>query len=573
MKRLLTTAALGLLAAAGLAAPPPVATLPPSYTLTDPVASTDPNNAYADQWTVGFSGVGLTPRFPAASIHSRQANVYSGWNAGPTAGNPYAKLSAFVTLDQLIARGCGQRVVHGVNAYGYGCGDLFSSGENLWYWGGATASGDEGQGFRTINLTQGTSLARAAVVSVVQPAGAGTTCVEAIAAGASAQAVALASVAGLSPGMWLVFDPAAAGTPGYQDMEAVKLTSVNGAAGTVGGVFLRNHAKGAAVAPAVVLKVSTTAQFGQQRWLVNLTRPSYSAGTASCTAGALAVAGVGTTWAATMAGGSALNSGAISFAADDYSAAPFAAGAGRLRAWYPISAVASPTALSIVHRSASGIGGYTGTATAAGAYEVRGAAPILAFDPPFAPATVVVLAPNSFPWAAGDSVECAISPDADVGGEYMRVAAWMPGGTYRGVRFSINQGARPFGSAFQAQGNAANLGNAFGIAFQAGADTKVGIGLNVVNPQEAFARTTTTGPGNQAHIIWDGDGKGIHSDVKNNRLVWQGDPRGRFYFGQSGGKVVALDPNAPPVVAPANPPTVTTLADVIAAMQAAGLAK
>ncbi len=601
----------------GVAVSQPPRPVPPSHTVKNPTLG-NPLEHYAASWQVDTDASHLQPNnYPNVYAEKMDFGADFGWNYDPQPGvNPMSKPTFVPRPITVSARGSGQRFCEAGTLYANGSGDAFHHAWLVDVAGGVSADGDEGQGFGTTNLRQSRRIAQARVTAVAGGTGS-TSLTAAVKANLKPQTVAVASAAEFKTGQWVLVEPANIVAANYPSMEAVKLTGTDAAANTVTAVFRRNHPAGAVIQSATVLTIDHPNGWGQGRWVVNLTHPGYAAGTALPTANTVKVVGAGTSWAPDMVGGDATNPGMISFAADDYAKPPYRAGDARLRVWYPIIGVQGPTALTIRHRSvAAHTLGYTGNQKAPGAYEIRPGQQVLAFDPTDSRSSnKIVLGPGKFTWNVGDTVECAHSCDFDVSGEYTRLEFFSPGGTYRNGHAVINIGGVMFQNAFlaQAAGPVAS-GTAFDACFRAQAPCNVG--LSVVNPKQAAIQIA----GNQGaanHIVFGAPtSRGIFYNPATQTLTICGAgnfgsqgfsntaPTGQMIFSRSGasadlyyGGTVGFGPgtskratldasgltavrtlkvpnqNGTLVVAPADPPAVRSLNDVIAVLRAAGLAK
>src|SRR5262249_43498856 len=148
---------------------------------------------------------------------------------------------------------------------------------------------------------------------------AGITVTQAITASRTAQTVTVSATTGIAVNDWLVIQQ---GLPNQDNNEEAILVSAIGT-GTITAVFYYNHVSGATLTAAMVLGTGgDTAYCGQDRVLVNLSGASYSTGTVSSISGG-GFTGTGTSWSASMVGGSTLNIGAIALDADDCTVSPW----------------------------------------------------------------------------------------------------------------------------------------------------------------------------------------------------------------------------------------------------------
>lgn len=121
------------------------------------------------------------------------------------------------------------------------------------------------------------------------------------------------------------------------------------------------------VSPATVVTLNNgaTGSFGQDRFLVNHSQPSYTTGSVSAISGA-GMAGTGTSWAYNMAGGSPFAIGCIAMTADRTTVSPFNGVYGTANAaldsWYPLTGVWNTNSLSILSKSVAADASYHGYA-------------------------------------------------------------------------------------------------------------------------------------------------------------------------------------------------------------------
>lgn len=410
-----------------------------SLTLFNPTQGNDANDRRIARLNCTTDSATSNPNFSnqncleiVQTILNGQATNGGGTNAKTTFEG--------IGLSQ-IANGSGQRILLNMTQTAYGMSDSGLMSINTTY-SGAPVNGDECNGcFSTVSYSQQqTTLTQTSISSVPAQTTCNTTTTQAVTASKDAQLVTVASSTNCNIGNYVVIDQeVASGSP---ILEAVKITA--SAAGSISGIFRYNHLSGVTVKPATVLAVADTSKFGQDRVLVNLTASAYTTGTvASITGGGFA--GSGTTWTTGMVGGGATAIGCVALTNDDYTGAPFGAGAAALKSWYQITTVGSTTGLSIFTYSVAGDAAYRGNGVGAGAYTIRPCARVLTIESSAGSFTGnVILENNSFIWTAADSVELAISPYPDVQGYQYQMKAWTPGGTYRSFMTVINSGARTF---------------------------------------------------------------------------------------------------------------------------------
>jgi hypothetical protein len=490
-----------------------------NYTVTDPTTSADPNDQYAGSWTINSSGTNLNPVFSNASGVKLSQFVTNGWNYGRSGAgvSPGAKMTSTLLSTYVVKQGAAQTFNQTDAHFAYGMGDAFVGNRQLYFAGGVNAGGDEGQSTESWYCLQTDSLVRVTVGTVTSPI-TNTTTTQAVTRSKDPQTIAVADTTGLAVGNWILIDADHPAGPNEMNMEAVKVTALTPT--SVTGKFIRNHLNGSVVTGATVIRLADGGNLGQGRYVVNLTQPAYSAGTAAITTGTQ-LSGVGTTWngpKGPLTGGTLLNPGLVSLAADDYSGDPFGAGDKRLRAWYPLASVSDGATAHIMHRSQVGIVGYTGNGTAQGSYEIRPGAQIMAMEPlDTSFKKILVLGPNSFTWSAGDRLECIVSPDADVTPFILRAGYYLPGVTTRPAISLSNVGAQTWdtGISVVSAGNMLPNTPAWGTGvFVRDAAT----GLSVVRPSKAAMMLQ----GDNSHIVWHGVGSsGIYrnGDLTGNETI------------------------------------------------------
>ncbi len=432
-------------------------------------SGTDLNNQRSVIWTFTTGSTTSNPNFSNETGLELVFTAFHGQNDRDAAGK-----KTFFPLNisgQYYAMG--QRFAYAANVDCWGMGDCFLSSDHVTSAAGVSDPGGEGTSFRTMQLTQLTTLTKTTISSIVARTTCSTTITQAITRNIAAQTVTVADNTGCVVGDWLTVER---GQIYVSDgkIEGVKLTAVG--TGTVTAIFRHSHLSGATLTPATVMTLASGSHLGEHRYLVNLTAAAVTAGTVSASVGT-AFTGSGTAWSADMVGGDATLPGCIALTADDYTAAPFSV-PNTLKSWYGIASVTDADTLNIAHRSAVGVLGYSGNGL--GAYTIRPCARILTILTNAANTSLtnqIVLETNSFTWTASDSVEIAMSVDGDVTGELMRVAWWTPGAALRSVYNAWNNGAQRWDSAFRAIGSPTNLGDAFRAGISIEPDVDVGLEL------------------------------------------------------------------------------------------------
>lgn len=417
--------------------------------LVNGLSVTAPNPTFSgnanDRWAVKFEHdtdcSNVQPDFCNVEVLSTQMTCVNG--QATFGGTTQVKESFYNVINNSYAAGSGQKFVTGDSIQSYGMSDT-SIGQQLVQYAGGPINGDEGQGFRLVSrLIQQQQLSVFHISSIPAASTLTTTTTQSITRNLNPQTITVASSTGAMVGDWVVVDqelPTAS-----PNMEAVKITAVG--VGTISGIFRCNHLTGATIKPALRLVLDGAFALGQDRVLVNMSATPYTTGTVSTISGG-GFTGSGTTWTNGMVGGNALNIGAISLAADDYTNTPFGSGANTLRSWYQINTIASNTSLGIFRTSVAGDGSYHGQGPGAGTYTIRPCAKILRLVTSPGTATSLtgeVICENSTStWTVGDTVEQVICPYPDVTGFQYQISNWTNGATLRSFWQIRNMGARTF---------------------------------------------------------------------------------------------------------------------------------
>lgn len=483
-----------------------------TLSITDPTTSTDFNNQYLDSITLTSTGKNNNPNFSNCTGFIFNHECYSGWNWNNSGNNALAKLTFLTDSKVMDAFAQGQHQISSEFMNCYGQGDAIVGVRQLNFYGGIGASGDEGQNVESVQCVQGSTLAQTHINTVTK-ATINTTTTQVVTGSRISQTVNVVSTTGVSINQYVLIDPAAYSSATFGDCEAVLVTAFT--ATSLTGIFRRNHLSGAIIIGATVLRLNNNQGMGEGRILVNRTATSYSTGTA-VSAGSRDFTGAGTTWTTGLPGTSALNQGAISFAADDQTVAPFGTGFNRLTCWYMIASVNSNTSLTVFHRSAVGTVAYSGLQTVAGAYQMSPAAIIMAksalFDTDF------VLSPDSFTWTPNDLVECAISVEAEVTGVNLRLWPYTPGATFRSGYDISNLGLVPFsvGLNIHSSGNQTPYAFATGLSIS---DAFTAIALTQKDLPGAVALTMT--PNQGANIVIGNIGNpGFYYNPTTHFMEW-----------------------------------------------------
>jgi hypothetical protein len=399
----------------------------------------------------------------------------------------------------------GQKFIQSSSLVSYGMSDTATHARHLVQYAGGPVSGDEGQGYGMFSLLTQQPFRSSGVIATVTRTTYDTTTTQAITASKDPQTITVTSTTNANVGDWIVVgQELPIGTP---NLEAVKITAIG--VGTITGTFRFNHLSGVTIKPALVLTSGDAGFFGQDRVLVNLSGSSYTTGTAKGDNTAT-ITGIGTTWTASMVGGDALNFGAISMSADDYSGAPFAASA--LKSWHQIVSVSSTTTLAIHSYSVAGDAQYKGRQkTTSAAYTIRPAARILVMetDPanPAALTNKVICEYSPHTWTAGDTIECVVCPYADVSGFQYAVTTFAPCGTNRAFMLARNTGPTKWDAGYKVDAFPP-VGyfdaDGWGVGFDASGGCTVGASL--AGSTAAILLASGSGAGNAGKISWSGAG-------------------------------------------------------------------
>jgi hypothetical protein len=378
-------------------------------------------------------------------------------------GGTSAKFTYIPLLITANYAASGQKNIFGFIINCYGMSDC-SAGQEFVTYAGGPISGDEGQAFENVSLlTQQPTLTTTTITSVPTATSCNTTVTQTVTASPSVQTVTVASTTGCNANDWVVLNTQ--GATGSPNQAAMQITGVG--AGTISGIFRANMTSGSGtITPARVLNVGSTGTFGQDRVLVDHSGTTYATGTISSISG-YTLAGSATSWSNAMVGGSAKNPGCVAMTADNYTGSPFSSGSP-LASWFEIISVNSATGLSIFSYSTSGDPTYQGKGPGSGAYEIQPCARVLLV----VNTTQIVLNTNSFAWNAGDSIEQAIVPYADVTGHQWHLAGYTNGGSFREGLDIRNVGARQFGSGILIDASQPSGADSFswgnGVAVQGG---------------------------------------------------------------------------------------------------------
>jgi hypothetical protein len=397
-------------------------------------------------------------------------NTYGTSN--PSNANKTTFLGLNIGMQSFAA---GQRACYSFSHQSYGYGDA-SIGNSAITFAGGQISGDEGKGFGLVStLFQQGFLSLSTVSSVGTPSGCNTTLTQSVTGASAPQTVTVASTSGCNVGDWIVVNSAPEPVgPCYMDIEAVQITAVG--SGTITAAFRNNYASGTTLTPATVLNLlASNYSLGQQRYLVNLSQPSYSTGTIASTSGGN-ITGSGTTWTNSMVGGSSKCIGVIALDADTYTGVPFNGSFGNangpLYSYYPIISIASSTSMAVYGNNLASYQGYLGIGPASiNTYKVRPAARILWIN---STNNQVILETNTFTWTSGDLLECAICPYSAVSGFQYHVGTYTPNGyppansNYQSFMTVLNQGARAWSTGIVLGKGPSLGGNADSFAWDQG---------------------------------------------------------------------------------------------------------
>jgi hypothetical protein len=406
----------------------------------------------------------------------------------------------------------GQRFLYAYNITCLGKGDC-SLGQSFINYAGYPSAGDEGTGYGLASrFVQSTSTGPGGVVTATVSSISRNTCntttTQTITGAATAQSFTVASNAGCTVGTWIVLQHEAA--TGFPNHEATQITAVS--AGSITAKVAGTYANGVTVTPAVDM-IHSAAWTGQGRVLVDTTATPYTTGTVTSVSGGQLI-GTGTGWSNTMlTGGTALVPGCISLAADDYTGAPYGAGALALHDWYQIKAVVDATHLNIQSFSAAGDQSYKGKGPGSGAYTIRPCAEILRY----LSNAESILDTNSFAWTVNNILDISLPPYPDTNGDWRAMAFYSSGGTLRSMQLYDNQGARAFASGIAIsciQGPICNpvTAGADAVAYQSG--ISISYAATALNVQGGNGPPTTA-----AIFLAGGIAYGQGTDVAG-RIAW-----------------------------------------------------
>jgi len=433
-----------------------------SLNVVNPTVSGNASDRWAAQNKVITDCSQTDPQFSANETVNNSIFPRHGQNI--VGGLTIAKQTFSVQNNFMQSNAAGQKFIFNNTLLAYGMGDTAIFANNHVLFAGGPVDGDEGQAWGVVSalfqqnyLNSGTITAKPAQSTV------NTTTTQAISKSKSQQTVTVVSTAGISNGDWVVIEQSV--PSGAANLEAVQVISFTPT--SITGVFLFNHNLGVTVTPALRISVGDSSLFGQDRVLVNLSGTSYSTGTVSSISGGGFV-GTGTAWTNSIVGGNALNIGAITLVADNYTSFPFSGGAGTLKSWYQISSVTDATHLGIFTTTIAGDGSYHGKGPGAGTYLIRPAVRVLRIvtDANGAYTNEIICETTTATWTVGDSVEQVICPYPDVSGFQYQLGSWTNGSTCRDFMNIQNGGARMFATAIRIGDNATIHGaGADGIAF------------------------------------------------------------------------------------------------------------
>lgn len=273
-----------------------------------------PNNGSSTTLSMYTDSANIAPGFQNNGIVNSQLNDYYGDHVD---GSSKTSFQNFLLNE--VGIGAGQHFNIALNMNDPGAGDHQMITGNIHYNGGYEVAGDEGACGYCLGLWEPAySLVGNTQINGVPTVGGGnTTTTQAITGSQIAQTVTVSSSTGFSVGEWVEVDAVPIAGASI-NQEAVQLTGV--ATGTITGVFRNTQASGVPVMPATVIPLSLAqwGDWGQHRWLVNNTAPSYTTGTISWHSGAPNnnPIGSGTSWSNGMVGGNAANPGCIADDAD-----------------------------------------------------------------------------------------------------------------------------------------------------------------------------------------------------------------------------------------------------------------
>jgi hypothetical protein len=480
-------AALPLAAAAQQAAPAPTfdALDPTLITLNvradDPDAGHNDNDRYAVAIRVTTDSAGSNIGFTdenAVEITQRVDNGMAVFGGGTNAKKTYLPLNI-----GLVAAGSGQRIGLNERITCFGMSDCAAASQTVVYANGPIG-GDEGEDLTVVNyVRQQDHLVKTTVTTVPPPSHCATAVLDDVKASQKPQSVRVADASACHAGDWVILNTEApTPLPNQSAMQVMASSS-----GALTGVFNINMRPGQTITPAVVLRLASTYELGQDRLLVNHARPPYAAGHVTRIDG-YGFTADGAAWGDGMIGGSALDPGCIMLAADAYTGPPFADGAGTLNSWYEIKRVTSASSLDIYSMSVAADASYRGRGPGDGAYAIAPCARIMVIA-----GGEVILNTNSFAWAPGDAVEEPITPYADSTGYQLEMGGYTNGATLRAGYMVTNIGARTISQGVLIQGAMPTTGGADPYAWRSGvAIQDAETGVVQFGGQDAYAAEGVT---------------------------------------------------------------------------------
>jgi hypothetical protein len=480
-----------------------------SLSISNPLgAFNSPGDRAALIVNVGFDGSNSATGFPAMYGQEIFVNASHGQN---NYGNLTFNKSTFLALDlQGTYTAAGQKDIWGYNLTCLSKGDC-SIGQEFVTFASMPTSGDEGQGFHLVSLlTQLTQTSLSQVSSLTRNT-CNTTLTQAVTGSLTAQTVTIASGTGCTVGTWVVFNTEP--PTGSSNHEAVQITASTSTSLT--GVIASNYNNGMTITPATDMHVTTTQNFGEGRILVNLTATPYTTGTITGKSGG-GLIGTGTGWSSTMlTGGTSINPGCLTMAADDYSSDPFGTGNAALHDYYQIYNLIDATHLGVYAVTVAGDQAYKGKGPGSGAYRVLPCAEILRV----LGGAEIILDTNGFTWNVNDTIEAAIPPYPDVSGIQWHFAIFSNGGIYRSFMDISNYGARKINTGITIGAHtgpiANNLPGADNTAYQTAiyiedVDIGIAIGTGTVKQTQVAAirlpcpNCGDGGPDASTQIQWRG---------------------------------------------------------------------
>lgn len=474
-----------------------------------------------------------------------------------------AKQTFFAGNMICVYNASGQKFVQNNECFSYGMGDCGIHGNDYVQYSGGPVGGDEGQAWGLVsNLTQQPYLNTTTISAVPVQSVVNTTTTQVITPSKDPQTVTVVDTTGAVNGDWVVIGQEIPSS--LPNLEAVQIISFTPT--SITAIFDYHHNNGVTVTPALRLSCVSTYQMGQDRVLVNMSQPSYSAGTVVDIIGG-GFDGLGTNWANNMVGGYALNIGAIALAADDYTGTPFDA-VNRLKSWYQIGQVTSPTHLTIYRTDAAGSSAYlgkgpiSGSGNPASTYIIRPAARVLRIMAVAGSVTGELICETSTStWAIGDTVEQVICPYADVSGFLYAMSHYANGGQLRRFMRITNQGARTCETVFEidalgpvATGDPTADTVAYNIIMNVGATCNVGFACGFARQSAIVLSSALSGGGRTDagnFIHWGSDltitGCGLGPNSANSGLTLNGligavSPSGALQFVYPGAGI-NTDPN------------------------------